>query len=513
MRFSMLVCSALLAALAVGSAVIAQDDDIVDELRRRQSPKADEPRAAPAKSPAAKEREDAAIAPEGGVVLTGTRVLLPEICEGSWCPGPSTLVAGDNIEVAGAIIAWDGKQVSIKGHTKHSKSSRKAQPYKPHTFKLPAEEVALPEATVRARDLARGVDVEIAGDDGHGLVVIRIEEGWRGLTWGVLSGWEFKLEKETLTVVDADLNGRLSADDRVVYGNRTIWMPWHTVTVSGRTIYHELEIANSYQLTALVAKMDDPGKDADVWNAWQEERKNQGVPPGLFSAELQRHCVSHADYCKVNKHYGHDQDPAKPGYSKEGHDAGMSCCISYAGKSGAMQRFLDSLYHRPQLIDPRHVGLQLGGNDYAFLMGYGLGPGLPTESRTLGQPQLHPAPNSKVPNGTYSQENPTHPILSETRTPGLPIIVRVPDYQPTFSNVSCKLYQVQGDLRTGKRGAEVKCHTSHRGRGAPASHPDMWSMLALTPYSVLAAGMYEADFNFTVGGASHHYTWRFIVGR
>lgn len=178
-----------------------------------------------------------------------------------------------------------------------------------------------------------------------------------------------------------------------------------------------------------------------------------------------------------------------------------------------MQRFLDSLYHRSQLIDPRHVGLQLGGNDYAFLMGYALGSGLPGENRTMAQPQLHPAPNSKVPNGAYSPENPTHPILSEARAPGLPVIVRVPDYQPSFSAVECKLFQVQGDIRTGKRSAEVKCHLSHRGHNAPASHPDMWSMIALTPYAALSAGVYEADFSFSLNGALHSYTWRFVVGR
>lgn len=517
--------------LAFGS---VQGDDIVDEILRKQRERQEKEAAERAKegekqpdkpeggSPLIRSDlpappptdEPEAVAPKDGIVLTGRRVLMADICEASWCPSAAQPIEKDKpIEVAGIRISRDDRQVNITGFVRESKPSRRLQPYRPRAFKLPEDPAApAPDTSIRLRGLERGVDLEICGADGNGLVVIRIEQTWRGVVWGPLTAWEFELEKEKLYVVDADLDGHLSTDDRMVYGSRSIWMPWHTVTLSGDTIYHEISDANSYQLTALTRKLDPRGVDSAVWDRWQETRKDHGVPPGLFSAELQKHCESHAEYCRLNNHRGHDQDPNKPGYSAEGHAAGTSSCISYRGREGAMQRFLDSLYHRPQLIDPRDVGLQLGGTANTYLMGFGLGSDLPSELRSLEQGQVYPAPGSRVPGGIYTVENPRHPVLNLSDSPGLPVTVRLPDFDPRFSKVDCWLYRVRGDMRTGQRSDEVGCHLSHAGKDAPAGFPAMWSMVALTPLAALSKGNYEADFVFTIGGKEHRYNWRFEVG-
>ncbi len=187
--------------------------------------------------------------------------------------------------------------------------------------------------------------------------------------------------------------------------------------------------------------------------------------------------------------------------------------MSFIGRDRALREFLTTLYHRPQIIDPRTVTLQLGGNDYAYLMGADRDSDLPRETRTYEQPQIHPAPYSTVPEGAYTDEMPVHPIMESTRRPGLPVIARVGARSPTFNDVDCKLFAVSGDARTGERGDEIRCHLSHAGEGTPPGYPDMWSMIALTPYQVLKPGTYEAVFKFTEGGAEYDMNWRFSVGR
>jgi hypothetical protein len=500
-----------------------EDDDIVGEIKKKQAEKSggekpEKPDVAH-KKPAEKNAEADAVAPEGGVVLKGSRVILPSIPEGSWCSGAWNLLdEGATAEVAGLTISRDSKGVKLSGQFKDTKAARKRQAFKPSTFSVTVVDgVEKPVETVlKSRDLTKGVDVETAGPDLRGQLVIRIEESWRGVVWGVITGYEFRLASDAVTLVDADFDGKCSTGDRMIYGERNLWMPFHTVTTSGRTIYHELAIGNSTSLVAKTTKMDDPGDNAGIWDKWQEVRKDHGVPPGIFSAKLHADCVKHANYCQANDYRGHEENKSSPGYTPEGHAAGMSSCIHFLGAGKEEQEmwdFMCSLYHRMQLLDPSNVTLQLGGNAYAFLMGANEDPSQPAESRSGVEAQLHPAPGSSVPFGEYRSENPVHPILSSTKKPGLPVIVRVPTYDPTFTDTDCRLYAVQGDLETGKRGGEIRCHLCHADKDAPAGFPTMWSMIALTPYEVLKAGTYEASFKFTEGGNGQAYVWRFTIGR
>jgi hypothetical protein len=506
-----LIALACLSLFLTPSTLAQEDDDIVGEIKKQREgdkPKPDKP-AATKKEPGESDAEPDAVAPEDGLVLKGSRVQLPSIPEASWCAGGWNLLEVDGTaELPGLTMKRTAKGVQLTGQFKETKAARKRQAYRPSTFSVSVvdgvEQPIVKE--LKSRDLAKGTDVEIPGADLRGRVVIRIEETWRGVVWGVITGYEFKLENENVTLVDADFDGRCSDSDRLIYGERNLWMPWHTVTCSGDTIYYELTVANSHTLTARTKKMASRGDDEAVWAAWQDERKNQGVPPGLFSQKGQAACVKHAEYLKTNKTFGHEENPNLPGYSKEGHDAGMSCCIGPSAK-WALWGFLDSLYHRPQIINPESVVLQLGGNDYAYLMGYTTDPDLPTETRNADT-QIHPAPGGTVPHGAYSQENPTHPILSSSKAPGLPVIVRVPQYDPKFSGVDCHLYEVTGE----KRGVEVRCHLCHAGKDAPQDFPTLWGMVALTPYAVLKPGIYEASFAYTEGGTAHSYVWRFTLG-
>ena len=66
-------------------------------------------------------------------------------------------------------------------------------------------------------------------------------------------------------------------------------------------------------------------------------------------------------------------------------------------------------------------------------------------------------------------------------------------------------------MRTGRRRNEIPCHLSHKGTGTPPGFPNMWGMIALTPYGVLKAGVYEARFAFTGHGSEHDLQWRFEI--
>ncbi len=445
--------------------------------------------------------------------LEGQRWVFGELFEGSWCEGPTILEEGERRQIGGVSLELQGGELIVTGGVLNSPADRRARPFQPRAIPLPERGAETPVLRLRAHQIQRGIDLEIGGRHGVGIGVLRIERDWRGVVFGPISGWEFDLGEHRLAVIDRDLDGILSTRDRMVYDRRRLWMPWHTVTALGAALYERILPGGDGSITLISRPMASPGADAAVWADWQRERKDHGIPPGVFSEVLQRHAVLHADYLRRHRLRTHDQDPALEGHTPEGRRAGLSSCISYQGRAGALREFLDSLYHRPQIIDPRDVVLGLGGNAYAFLMGFGEDPALPAETRALERPQLHPAPGASVPRGTYSPEDPQHPILERSRQPGLPVIVRVAPYEPTFEDVQASLYRVQGRIADGQRRGEVAVHVSYSGHEAPEEAPYLWGMVAMTPFQPLPVGTYEADVRFRLEGEEHHYRWRFRVGR
>jgi hypothetical protein len=241
--------------------------------------------------------------------------------------------------------------------------------------------------------------------------------------------------------------------------------------------------------------MASRGADEDVWNLWQDERKNQGVPPGIFSLDLQKACEKHAEYCRQNSYKGNDELPEKPGFSKEGRSAASSSVLHFLGRKKGAEGFrslVAGLFSRARLLDPRDVVLQLGGNEFAFLIGSQADSTLPTETRKV-EVQLSPAPGSKVANGVYAEEPVRLPILDDCKQPGLPIFLRLPNAELELDEVEGTLYAVDGDLRTGERRGAILTQTIYSGFNAPKDLSNMKGIIAVVPGRKLLPGVYQIE--------------------
>lgn len=460
-----------------------------------------------------------ALAADESVELEGKSVQLAEIPVGSWCPtGEIDLADAEPVTIGSLTVERKGDEVSLSGKFKASKSKRKRGGYRASTL---AEDAVEATETLKSKDLKKGQDVEFFNDDGEGLGMVRVEENWRGIIWGVLTGWEFKLDDDTLTVIDANLDGRCSEGDRIAYGERSIWMPWHTIFSAGDTIYYELKITGDTTLSAKTREMEVPKSEQKVWDAWQEVRKDHGVRPGICITEYCADCVKHADYLKTNKTVGHDEDPSKPGYTAEGREAGLTSNVD-PGRRDGMESFeynMDTAYHRYTLISFYQPELQLGGNDYAYLMGGRSHPDYPTEMIYPEHVHAHPAPYSIVERGALRDEVPHPPVFNLSEEPGLAVIVGLTWQPASTSNVDARLYKVSGKIRTGKRGKELETHVSYPGKNTPPGHTNNSGLIVLAPLEPLK-GVYEADFKFQDNSMQYsgerankdyHLRWRFEV--
>ena len=93
-------------------------------------------------------------------------------------------------------------------------------------------------------------------------------------------------------------------------------------------------------LCALTITSLSPPPAAEATSAQQaiqllsDQRAANGLPAGLTEVTAASDgCAKHLDYLLLNKTFGHDEDPALPGYTPEGDRAGNSSNLSYGGAS------------------------------------------------------------------------------------------------------------------------------------------------------------------------------------
>ncbi len=90
-------------------------------------------------------------------------------------------------------------------------------------------------------------------------------------------------------------------------------------------------------------------------------RATCGLTPAQLDATLSAACAKHAEYLKVNLGHPstvglgmHNEDPKLPGYTPEGAKAGKASVIATSLEPlASLTGWMDTLYHRIPLIDPR----------------------------------------------------------------------------------------------------------------------------------------------------------------
>lgn len=454
----------------------------------------------------------------------GEQWQLASVPEGAWCEsGKHRLIKDQSAQLGLTNIVMTDTSLEFSGQFRLLDTESKAGPYHPSLFFKPSDRKSDEHRhTVALAQLDNALRVEICGSEGSGVAVIRCESTWQGITWGVLTGWRFALQDENLFLVDADHNGAARANDMIMYEGYNYWMPFHRVTCDSKFQYFDMEIADNAVLTAKRIPLENLGDDAAVSREWNLARKAAGVPPGIFAASLQGACKKHADYLKRNKLATHDEDPKLPGYSKEGRLAGLNCNITFNGKEEFTREIMGTIYHRMAGLYPNFSTFMLGGNDYAFLLGYAdhpTGPtsSLPYENRPLGHPLINPAPDSAVNFTTQVSESPRHPAETTENSilgysVGLVLSYFEDGNKESYPKVSLStLHTVTGSMSQGKTDKVVECHLSYPGFQNVADDPDNCRMMVLTPIRPLAKGVYEVHFKYTQGKRSYDLQWRFEV--
>ncbi len=461
--------------------------------------------------------------PPAPIRVESQRWRLTHVPEGSWCSSGRINIESASPLNTGRLRVTLGKaNLTFEGVYKVVDPLQSQDKYEPTVFQKPgADAPKSRKQTYLLANLDKAMEIEVCGEGGAGVGVIRIEKDWRGVTYGPVTGWKFQLNERTLYLVDADLDGKATDKDRVMYDDSKYWMPWHRVTCDQKLHYYDMLLADDGALSAKTLPLGDLGEDADVASNWNRARIAYGVPPGVFDPALAPAAKKHADYLKLNGLARHEEDPKLPGYTEEGNLAGLSSLITFEGKDESVEGMIGTFYHRRDMVDPTHSTLFVGGNDYAFCLGVAnirtrLQSKLPSESRTMPLQLMSPAPDMVITFTTLGRESPTHPLQKGGQTLGYPVLVVLPGYADALyreppTDVKGDLQTVKGSLASGKVAGSVKCYLSYPGFNAPESRPENDATVALTPDEPLKVGVYQASLTFMYLKQTYRLCWRFEV--
>ncbi len=244
-----------------------------------------------------------------------------------------------------------------------------------------------------------------------------------------------------------------------------------------------------------------------------EERVKLGLTPRpedvKLSADLQKHCK----YEQMNGVLTHPEEKGKPGYTEEGHAAGMRSILSRGmGAEGVALGMVNTYFHRQDVIRP-HV--------LAFGVGYeGAFGGIDGRS-ALGKapphywPVLCPVPGQQNVNLTYGKEAPD--ACPGDNAAGYPITV----YWGT-SNLKLKSHSLKALGPAGAplpplpKGAVVPtldCYVYDPNQGTESGFTKFQQCVCIIAKDPLKANTtYEVSFEVDVDGKPWQKTWRFSTG-
>jgi hypothetical protein len=198
--------------------------------------------------------------------------------------------------------------------------------------------------------------------------------GWRGWRVASATAAEFKADSETFRIVDADMDGVFGEhreDMLLSYDTNTLCLfrgeAWteehgHRVKVEKGQIYTgQLPVPPIKPLTEA-----DCEKALCLMNSY---RQRGGIDAVWMDQTLSDHVRLHCEWMDKNGRFSHPEQPGTPGYTQEGHNAGMASVLGTGVGSliDGMTMQILTAFHRQQVLDPRvqvtgfgHVGKYFG---------------------------------------------------------------------------------------------------------------------------------------------------------
>lgn len=230
------------------------------------------------------------------------------------------------------------------------------------------------------------------------------------------------------------------------------------------------------------------------------ERLRIGLTPRpedvKLSAELQAHCA----YMALNKTLTHPEDKSKPGYTPEGHSAGMRSILSMGTAADRVAwMMVQTYFHRQDVIRPETLAFGVGyegsygGIDGRSAMG---------KAPATWWPVLYPVPGQRECGLTYQKEAPD--ATPGDGSAGLPITA----YFATrdLKLTAWTLTPVEGV----KVPAPVDCYVFDPSTGVEARMTGYQRCVALIPKEPLqGAATYEVSMEVAVAGKPWKRTWQF----
>jgi hypothetical protein len=229
-----------------------------------------------------------------------------------------------------------------------------------------------------------------------------------------------------------------------------------------------------------------------------DERVEIGLTPRpedpKLSADLQKHCK----YMAANNILTHPEEAGKPGYSEEGHKAGMRSILGRGrGADDVAAMMVQTYFHRQDVIRPNTMAFGVGiegaftGIDGRSNMG---------QAPAVYWPVLCPVPGQSGVGLTYGKEAPD--ACPGDAQAGYPVTVY-------FGTGNLKL--TSGTLKLlGQPATPVDCYLYDPQTGASADMTRYQQCVALIAKDPLKANAdYEVSMTVDVAGKPWSKTWRF----
>lgn len=228
------------------------------------------------------------------------------------------------------------------------------------------------------------------------------------------------------------------------------------------------------------------------------ERGKLGLTPRpedpRLSADLQKHCA----YMARNNTLTHPEDSGKPGYTKEGHEAGMRSILSQGTPAARVaEMMVETYFHRQDVIRPETLAFGVG---YEGRFGGIDGRTRMAKASSYRWPVLCPVPDQTQVATRYQTEAPDATPGDDKA--GTPITVYFGSGKPTL-----KRYELVSETAPA---APIPCYPFDHQQGASANMTGYQHCVAIIPRDPLANGIWhqvtiEADH----GGTTWAKTWRF----